>query len=81
MPNRKIEIKNIDLIKLIIKEFDNLRQNKNSSIDLISFIDDRPGHDYRYAIDISKIKNELGWEPKTNIKLGLEKTLIWYLNE
>ena len=77
----KNEIKNIDLIKLIIKEFDNLRKNKNSSIDLISFIDDRPGHDYRYAIDISKIKNELGWEPKTNIKLGLKKTLIWYLNE
>ena len=75
------EIKNIDLIKLIVKEFDDLRQSKNSSIDLISFIDDRPGHDYRYAIDISKIKNELGWEPKTNIKLGLEKTLIWYLNE
>ena len=45
------------------------------------YIDDRPGHDYRYAIDISKIKNKLGWEPKTNIKLGLEKTLIWYLNE
>ncbi len=69
----KNEIKNIDLIKLIIKEFDDLQQNKNSSIDLISFIDDRPGHDYRYAIDISKIKNELGWEPKTNIKLGLKK--------
>ena len=77
----KNEIKNIDLIKLIVKEFDDLRQSKNSSIDLISFIDDRPGHDYRYAIDISKIKNELGWEPKTNIKLGLEKTLNWYLNE
>jgi len=77
----KNEIKNIDLIKLIIKEFDDLQQNKNSSIELISFVEDRPGHDYRYAIDISKIKNELGWEPKTNVKLGLEKTLIWYLNE
>ena len=77
----KNEIRNIDLIKLIVKKFDDLRQNKNSSIDLISFIVDRPGHDYRYAIDISKIKNELGWEPKTNIKSGLEKTLIWYLNE
>ena len=77
----KSEMKNIDLIKLIVKEFDDLRKNKDSSINLISFIDDRPGHDYRYAIDISKIKNELGWEPKTNIKLGLEKTLNWYLNE
>ena len=75
------EIKNIDLIKLIVKEFDDLRQSKNSSIDLISFIDDRPGHDYRYAIDISKIKNELGWEPKTNMDKGLKNTLNWYLND
>ena len=77
----KNEIKNIDLIKLIIKEFDHIKQNKNSSIDLISYVDDRLGHDYRYAIDISKIKNELGWEPKTNIDKGLRKTLNWYLND
>jgi len=77
----KNEIKNIDLIKLIIKEFDNIKQNKNSSVDLISYVDDRLGHDYRYAIDISKIKNELGWEPKTNINKGLRNTLNWYLND
>ena len=77
----KNEIKNIDLIKLIVKEFDDIKQNKNSSIDLISHVDDRLGHDYRYAIDISKIKNELGWEPKTNINIGLRKTLNWYLND
>ena len=75
------EIKNIDLIKMIIKEYDLIQQNKNSSIDLISFVKDRPGHDYRYAINISKIKNELGWEPKTNIGKGLKNTLIWYLNK
>ena len=75
------EIKNIDIIKLIIKEFDDIKQNKNSSIDLISYVDDRLGHDYRYAIDISKIKNELGWEPKTNIDKGLRNTLNWYLND
>jgi len=75
------EIKNLDIIKLIINEFDDIKQNKNSSIDLISYIDDRLGHDYRYAIDISKIKNELGWEPKTNIDKGLRKTLNWYLND
>ena len=75
------EIKNIDLIKLIINEFDYLKQNKNSSIDLISYVDDRLGHDYRYAIDISKIKNELGWFPKTNINKGLKNTLNWYLND
>ena len=75
------EIKNIDLIKMIIKEYDIKKQNKNSSMDLISFVKDRLGHDYRYAIDISKIKNELGWEPKTNINNGLKNTLNWYLND
>ena len=77
----KNEIKNIDLIKLIIKEFDDIQKNKNSSVDLISYVDDRLGHDYRYAIDISKIKNELGWEPKTKIDIGLKNTLNWYLND
>ena len=77
----KNEIKNVDIIKLIINEFDYMKQNKNSSHDLISYVDDRLGHDYRYAIDISKIKNELGWEPKTNIDKGLRKTLNWYLND
>ena len=75
------EIKNIDLIKLIINEFDNLKQNKKSSIGLINFVKDRLGHDYRYAIDISKINNELGWQPKTNINKGLKNTLNWYLND
>jgi dTDP-glucose 4,6-dehydratase len=75
------QIKNIDLIKLIIKEFDYIKQYKNSSIDLISYVEDRLGHDYRYAIDISKIKNELGWEPRTKIDLGLKNTLNWHLND
>ena len=75
------ELKNIDLIKLIIKEFDSLQKNINSSTNLINYVDDRLGHDYRYAIDFSKIKNQLGWYPKTNIELGLKKTLNWYLDE
>ena len=75
------EIRNLDMIKLIIKQFDSIKKYKNSSIDLISFVKDRLGHDYRYAIDISKIKNELGWEPKTSIDIGLKNTLNWYINE
>ena len=75
------EIRNLDLIKLIIKQFDSIKKYKNSSIDLISFVKDRLGHDYRYAIDISKIKNELGWEPKTSIDIGLKNTLNWYMDE
>jgi dTDP-glucose 4,6-dehydratase len=66
---------------MIIKEYDLIKTNKNSSIDLISFVEDRLGHDFRYAIDISKIKNELGWKPKTSISLGLKKTINWYLND
>ena len=75
------EIKNIDLIKMIIKEYDLIQQNKNSSDDLISFVKDRLGHDYRYAVDISKIKNELGWIPKTNFIDSIKKTVTWYLND
>lgn len=45
------------------------------------YSDDRIGHDYMYAIDISKIKNELGWKPKTSIDIGLKNILNWYLND
>ena len=75
------EIKNLDLVNMIIKEYDLIQQNKNSSIDLISFVEDRLGHDFRYAIEISKIRKELGWKPKTSISIGLKKTLDWYLND
>ena len=75
------EIKNIDLIKKIINKYDLICENKNSSINLINFVKDRLGHDYRYAIDISKIKNEIGWEPKTSIDKGIKNTITWYLND
>ena len=47
--------------------------------ELITFVEDRKGHDYRYAIDPTKIKNELGWEPKTKFEDGIVKTIDWYL--
>ena len=46
---------------------------------LIEFVSDRPGHDYRYAMDISKAERELGWTPKESFESGLEKTVRWYL--
>jgi dTDP-glucose 4,6-dehydratase len=46
----------------------------------VKFVHDRPGHDRRYAMDISKIKNELGWQPKESLNSGLHKTVEWYLN-
>ena len=74
------EWKNIDLIKLIIKKTDKLLGRKEgTSLKLISFIKDREGHDFRYAIDASKIKNELSWEPSLQFEEGIEKTINWYL--
>lgn len=75
------EWKNIDLIKIIIKTVDNILGNPDGySLDLIKYIADRPGHDARYAIDSSKLQNELGWEPSLQFEEGIEKTVRWYLD-
>ena len=72
---------NIDLIKLLCGVMDRkLGRKSGSSESLITFVKDRPGHDKRYAIDASKINNELGWEPSLQFAEGLEKTVDWYLN-
>lgn len=75
------EWKNIDLIKLLCKIMDQkLDRPAGTSEKLITFVRDRPGHDLRYAIDSSKIQNELGWSPIPDFKDGLEKTVDWYLS-
>jgi dTDP-glucose 4,6-dehydratase len=74
------EWKNIDLVKLLCKQMDErLKRKPGSSERLITFVKDRPGHDLRYAIDASKIKDELGWEPTVTFEEGLKKTINWYL--
>lgn len=74
------EWKNIDLIKILIKTVDKLLGNpEDFSLDLIKYVEDRAGHDLRYAIDSSKLKNELGWEPSLQFEEGIEKTVSWYL--
>ena len=75
------EYSNLELITMICKICDKLKVNlkTNPSSKLIKFVSDRPGHDYRYAINSLKIKSELGWVPKTNIEIGLQKTIEWYL--
>tara|TARA_B100001093_G_scaffold65791_1_gene55724 strand:- start:1043 stop:2035 length:993 start_codon:yes stop_codon:yes gene_type:complete len=74
------EISNIDLAQLIIKIFDKIKLNPSGlSKNLIEFVNDRPGHDFRYSIDFSKIKNSLGWKPKTNFEEGILKTINYYL--
>ena len=75
------EWKNIDLINILIETTDRLLGNKHGhSKNLIKFVKDRAGHDQRYAIDASKIKNNLGWTPSLQFEEGIEKTVKWYIN-
>ena len=74
------EWKNIDLIRLLIKTTDRLMgRDEGTSEKLITFVTDRAGHDLRYAIDATKLKNELGWEPSLQFEEGIENTVLWYL--
>ena len=74
------EWKNVDLIKVIIKTVDRLLGRKEGSSDkLITYVTDRAGHDLRYAIDSTKLKEELGWKPSLQFEEGIEKTVKWYL--
>ena len=75
------EWQNIDLIKLLCKQMDiKLGREEGTSLELITHIKDRPGHDLRYAIDASKINKELGWSPTVTFEEGLSKTIDWYLD-
>ena len=75
------EIENLEVVKLICNILDRLLPKKNSDSykGLISFVKDRPGHDFRYAIDATKINSKLGWYPKESFESGLEKTIKWYI--
>ena len=84
------ELTNLELVKIILKmlnKFIQIANNKNniekigSYLDLIRFVQDRPGHDRRYAIDQTKIENELGWRPLFNLEKGLDKTIEFYIDK
>jgi dTDP-glucose 4,6-dehydratase len=76
------EVRNIDLVHTICKLMNKLAVGLPvaPAEKLITFVKDRPGHDQRYAIDAKKIRTELGWSPEEKVEKGLEKTIIWYLN-
>lgn len=75
------EWKNIDLVKLLCDQMDEkLGREKGESRTLMTYVKDRPGHDLRYAIDATKINQELGWKPSVTFEEGLAKTIDWYLN-
>ena len=72
---------NLELVQTLCAMQDRLQPRASGSYaDLIAFVADRPGHDARYAIDPSRIRNELGWRPSVTIDEGLEKTVRWYLD-
>ncbi len=74
------EWRNIDLIKVMIETADRLLGNpEGHSLELITYVQDRAGHDLRYAIDSTRLKEELGWEPSLQFEEGIEKTIKWYL--
>ena len=71
---------NIDVVKTLINKLDEvLGREKGTSEKLITYVTDRAGHDFRYAIDSSKLKNELGWKPSLQFEEGIKKTINWYL--
>ena len=75
------ELSNLELVNLLIVEIDRQLGNpEGQSSSLISFVEDRKGHDFRYAIDHSKLTKDLGWKPTTSLKEGLKTTVSWYLN-
>lgn len=76
------EKKNIEVVQTICRILDRLRPRINGQTyeDLITYVTDRPGHDFRYAIDSSKLQNELGWQPLETFESGIEKTVRWYLD-
>jgi len=76
------EKQNIEVVKTICKILDELkpRPEGKTYASLITFVNDRPGHDLRYAIDASKIERELGWKPQESFETGIRKTVQWYLN-
>lgn len=75
------EMNNNDIAKILINKIDlKLKRTAGKSLNLIKYVDDRLGHDFRYAIDSSKIKNELNWSPKYTFEIGIDKTIDWYLN-
>ena len=77
----KNERNNLYIVDLICGVLDTIKPREKSYKEQISFIKDRPGHDFRYAIDASKIENELGWSADENFETGIQKTIEWYLKK
>jgi dTDP-glucose 4,6-dehydratase len=75
------ELNNLRLVRLICDKIDDFKQWEQNSQDLITFVEDRKGHDFRYSIDSTKLKEQIGWEPKVNFDEGLNKTIDFYFKK
>lgn len=74
------ERRNIDVVRTICALLDELKPGQRSHADLMTFVADRPGHDARYAIDATKLEDELGWKARENFDSGIRNTVLWYLD-
>ena len=74
------ERRNIDVVRRICEILDDLRPDGAPHEQLVEFVDDRPGHDARYAIDATKLESELGWRAGETFETGIEKTVRWYVD-
>ncbi len=75
------EVSNLQLVRMVLDEVDQARGlPTRSSQELIEFVTDRPGHDFRYAMDIGRIRSELGWSPSVDLRQGVARTVRWYLD-
>lgn len=75
------ELNNLRLVRLICDKIDNIKQWEQNSQDLITFVEDRKGHDFRYSIDSTKVKEQIGWGPKVNFDEGLDITIDFYFKK
>ena len=78
-PNEKTNLDVVNTICELLESYNPPAKNFAYK-DLITHVTDRPGHDFRYAVDTTKIENDLGWQPRETFESGLQKTIEWYLN-
>ena len=74
------ELSNLEVVNTVCQILDKLKPASKPYADQIEYVDDRPGHDFRYAMNIEKISAELNWQPAENFATGIEKTVRWYLD-
>jgi dTDP-glucose 4,6-dehydratase len=75
-------MENIEVVEMICDILDEIRGEGDcrSRRELISFVEDRPGHDRRYAVDFTRVRRDLGWTPEESFETGIRKTIAWYMN-